>query len=324
MRLLRKYYLLPLLLFTAISSCKKENNEPVIRSDFIVAGYLPAWAMETVDYEVAGRLDILYFFSIAPDENGDFYIAPGISDQLSALKGTINPDRTRIFIVVGGYYESETIFPMMQDEAKRASYIHELVTFCRDNGLDGVDLDWEPFPFSISDADYLTLVGQMSDSLRANDLEFSIAMMISQYSTSAKMILLVDYINVMAYEIFDNDWNHIPMEMFEDYANRHISAGIPASKMIMGVPYFGRRPYREGDTSPLYLTYRHIVELATPPPDADRYLEYSYNGIDLVRKKTRYLMNGNYAGIMSWEVSQDAPYNSGYSLTRTIMEETIK
>jgi GH18 family chitinase len=40
-----------------------------------------------------------------------------------------------------------------------------------------------------------------------------------------------------------------------------------------------------------------------------------------VRKKTRYLVNGNFAGIMAWEISMDAPYNSGYSLTRSIVEE---
>lgn len=324
MTLLYKYCLLLFLLSAVLHSCKKENNNPESGNDFIVAGYLPAWGMDAVDFEVAGHLDILYFFSLAPDENGEFYAIPEISEYLTALKGTLHRDRTRLYIVVGGYWESETIFPMAKDAEKRASYIHELVSFCRENGLDGVDLDWEPYPFSISDEEYLALAGQMSDSLRANNLEFSIAMMISQYNTSAKLILLVDYINVMAYEIFDDEWNHIPMDMFEDYAGRHISAGIPAGKMIMGVPYFGRRQYREGDTSPTFLTYRRIVELASPAPGQDTYLSYAYNGIDLVRQKTRYLMNGNYAGIMSWEISQDAPYNSGYSLTRAIIEEVGK
>ncbi|MEZ4999740.1 MAG: glycoside hydrolase family 18 protein [Bacteroidales bacterium] len=148
----------------------------------------------------------------------------------------------------------------------RGRYIHELVSYCTENGIDGVDLDWEGYPQSIDDDDHLALVNQMSDSLRSSALSFSVALMLSQYDLCSRMIGSVDHFNIMGYETFDENGDHVPFEMLEWYLNKYLSAGVPASKIVMGVPCFARRQYIEGDTSPLYLTYRQIVNLISTSP----------------------------------------------------------
>ena len=321
---LRRFLLIILFTIAALPSCKKETPLPADEGDFIIAGYLPYWGMEDVDFTIIQHLDILYFFSIAPDENGNFEVAPGIIDDINILKALIDASHTKLFIVVGGWYESETIFPMALDQAKRAAYISDLVNFCKQNGIDGVDLDWEGYPVSIVDSDHLRLVEDLSYALHGNGLDFTVAMMLSKYDLSAQMLNYVDYINVMGYESFDNEGNHMPMSMFEDYLGKFTNAGVYPGKIIMGVPYFGRRPYVEGDTSPRYLTYRAIVNAISPAPSVNRYGLYAFNGIDLVVQKTGYLLSGNYAGIMAWELSQDVDYNSAYSLTRAIVNKAGK
>jgi hypothetical protein len=92
----RKYCLCILLTFAILYSCKKDEIPRESINDFIVAGYLPSWGMDIFDMEVAGHLDILYYFSIAPDENGTFTANPGIYDNLSLLRATLHPDKTRI------------------------------------------------------------------------------------------------------------------------------------------------------------------------------------------------------------------------------------
>lgn len=306
---------------TTLLSCSRYEPKPAGNEDFIVAGYLPSWGMENVDYSIIDHLDILYFFSIAPDNEGNFYVPGGITDNISYLRGIINPGKTRLFLVVGGWYESETIFPMALDPVKRSAYLHDLVNYCTDNGIDGVDLDWEGYPQSINDDDHLALVSEMSDSLQSAGLRFSVALMLSQSDLCKKMLGKADHFNIMGYETFDENGDHMPFDMFQWYLDKYLSAGIPASRIVMGVPYFARRQYVEGDTSPLYLTYKQIVSLISPYPSVNRYGPYAFNGIDLIRQKTRYLLNGNWGGIMAWEISQDTQYSSIYSLTHAIINE---
>lgn len=125
----------------------------------------------------------------------------------------------------------------------------------------------------------------LSDSLRANGLLFSVALVPSQVVFSSGIHPMVDYINVMSYGILDEEGNQVPLAMFEDFTYEHVYAGIPREKIIMGVPFYGKRPYKEGDTSPRTYTYRHIVEMAHPLPDNNNFGLYSFNGRTLIKKR---------------------------------------
>ncbi len=311
------YFSLSLILLLAWACTEKETEH--IQNDLIIAAYLPHWGMESVDMNSLQYLDILYYFSLAPDQDGLFIVPEGRISDLNIIKARIRSDAL-LFIVLGGWYESETIFPMFADPDKRADYVSQLVQFCIENEIDGVDLDWESYPVNVPTQDRSILTSMMSDSLRANGLFFSIAMAPSDVVFSAGIHPLVDFINVMSYGFMDENGNQVPLTMFEDYTYEHVYAGIPKDKIIMGVPFYAKRPYKEGDTSPRTYTYSTIVDMAHPPPSVNNYGAYSFNGRTLIKSKTSFLIQNDIGGIMAWELSQDVSLSSPYSLFDAILD----
>ncbi|MEE4214241.1 MAG: glycoside hydrolase family 18 protein [Bacteroidales bacterium] len=311
-------YLFFFIIILISAACSKEENE-YPDNDLLIAAYLPYWGMDEVDLNSLQHLDILYYFSLAPDEDGLFEVPEGRISDINIIKGRLRSDAL-LFIVLGGWYESETIFPMFEDPAKRANYISQLVNFCLEHNIDGVDLDWEDYPWYIPPQDRSILTSQMSDSLRANGLFFSLALVPSQVTFSAGIHPAVDYINVMSYGVLDAQGRQVPLSMFQDYTYEHLYAGIPREKIIMGVPFYGKRPYREGDSSPRAYPYRYIVEMAHPLPDENSYGLYSFNGRTLIKQKTSFLIDNDIGGIMAWELSQDVTLGSPYSLFDAILD----
>lgn len=315
---MKKLYISISLILVLAWACTEKKTE-YTENDLIIAAYLPHWGMDNVDMNILRHLDILYYFSVAPDHDGLFIVPEGMISDLNIIKSHIRSDAL-LFIVLGGWYESETIFPMFEDPVKRSYYVGQLVHFCLEHDIDGVDLDWEDYPVAVPVQDRSMLTSMMSDSLRSNGLFFSIAMAPYEVAFSSGIYPLVDYINVMSYGFMDEYGNQVPLSMFEDYTYAHVNAGIPKDKIIMGIPFYAQRPYKEGDTSPRTYTYRTIVEMAHPLPDVNNYGPYSFNGRTLIKDKTSFLIKNDIGGIMAWELSQDVALGSPYSLFDAILD----
>lgn len=315
---MRKLALTLSIVLVLVWSCTRD--EPlIVDNNLVVAAYLPYYGMDNVDLNSLRYLDILYYFSLAPDQEGLFTVPSYILPDLNTIKSNLDDDAL-LFIVLGGWYESETIFPMFEDPEKRGDYISQLVQFCLDNDIDGVDLDWEDYPVSVPAGDRSILTTMLSDSLRSYGLMFSVAMAPYEVAFSGGIHPAVDYINVMTYGFMDDQGNQVPLLMFEDYTFQHINAGIPREKLIMGVPFYAKRPYDPDDTSPRTYTYRAIVEMAHPLPHLNRYGKYSFNGRNLMKDKTSFLIDNEIGGIMAWELSQDVALGSPYSLFDAILD----
>lgn len=310
-------------IFVLLSACT-DKKTGIPENDILVAAYLPHWGIDNADMTVLPYLDHLYYFSIAPDQQGEFFIPEGMTEDIELIKTYTEGTETLLFLVLGGWYESETIFTMFEDPSLRQDYVDRLTSFCLDNGINGVDLDWESYPLTVRPQDHSVLINMLSQSLRANGLLFSIAMAPSNATFSASVSNLVDYINVMSYGFFDDEGNQVPLWMFKDYTNLHLDAGIPRDKLIMGVPFYAKRPYAEGDDSPRTYTYASIVDMAYPPPASNNYGRYSFNGRYLIKDKTSFLIENSIGGIMAWELSQDVDLSSPYSLMDAILEEAGK
>lgn len=331
---MKQYHILYLFIVLSVlfSSCDKseieliddqpeEQKPPIVDGpELFVAGYLPHYGINRFDLEAINHLDRIYYFSVAPDTLGNFEMEDLHSENIKTLKNKVKGTQTELFIVIGGWYESETIFAMAANESKRTAYADSLVQFCIENDLDGIDLDWESYPRAVPEADYVALVNVLSDKLHANNLLFTIAVAASHVQLSAKFKDKADQINIMSYGVLDDNGNQVPMSMLNTWLNKFDQAGIPRSKLIVGVPFYGKRPYNANDSSSRAVTYSYIVEKSSPAYDDNKYGQYSYNGRSLMHSKTKYLRENSYYGIMSWELSQDVEYNSRYSLLKSIIE----
>ncbi len=315
--------LYPIILILFLFSCSEDEIpqiEPEPEADeLFVAGYLPYYGMERVDFKMFRNLDRLYYFSISPDTLGNYRMPENHQQNIDLLNSELSGLNTELFIVIGGWYESETIFPMAASQSKREEYVSSLINFCLANNIDGVDLDWEAYPTKVPQTNYLALINLLSVELKKNNLKFTVAVAASHHNLSALFIDKVDQLNIMSYGILDDNGNQVTMTQLTGWLQKYDDAQIPRSKMIVGVPFYGKRPYVSGDTSPRAILYSYIVNQSSPGQFVNKYKNYGFNGRALMQRKTEYLRKYNYYGIMAWELSQDTPYNSDYSLLKSIV-----
>jgi GH18 family chitinase len=285
---------------------------------FIVAGYLANYSFANFHFEALPYLDRIYYFSVCPSETGDFVYTQNDSIFLSSLSSKLT--RQQLYLVIGGWTQSQNIPLMAASQDKRTAYINSVVAFCKRMHIVGVDLDWEDYPSVVNDNLFVKLAQELSIALHKNNIAFTVAL-----GVSAKKIQLakqienyVDEINVMSYGKFDAAGNQAPMNLFETWLNDYVKAGIKKEKLIVGVPFYGKRLPDAQDHSRPSLTYAEIVANTHPDFAINNYGKYAYNGASMIAAKTNYLSANGYKGIMSWELSQDLPPASDSSLLRII------
>ena len=167
---MRQHQIILLLLLLSVFSCRKPGTPSPERSDIIIAGYLPYYGMSKVDLAITRRLDHLYYFSTAPDDDGRFYMEASKTSDIDELNNYLDRFDTKLFLVVGGWYESENIHLMASDPLLRADYIEQLIDYCLINNIEGVDLDWESYPVTVNENDFRSLVIELSAALKDEGL----------------------------------------------------------------------------------------------------------------------------------------------------------
>ena len=107
-------------------------------------------------------------------------------------------------------------------------------------------------------------------------------------------------------------------EQFVKDGEAAVAYGIPKNKLVMGVPFYG-------STGSLIAAYCDFVNdgLATTNEDTYTYKgnTYTFNSIETIRKKARYVCEEDYAGIMSWDLATDIDITNNKSLLKVIKEE---
>ncbi|NOR74791.1 MAG: hypothetical protein GQ525_06495 [Draconibacterium sp.] len=108
--------LYPFIIILFLFPCSKDkipHIEPeTVVGELFVAGYLPYYGIDRVDFKMFRNLDRLYYFSILPDTLGNYRMPENHHQNIDLLNSELSGLNTELFIVIGGWYESETIFPM--------------------------------------------------------------------------------------------------------------------------------------------------------------------------------------------------------------------
>lgn len=326
MRQTFKYIIWATVMVAFLVSCNKDKDEIVeefrpVNKDFLIAGYIPYYSFDRFDLDALKKLHRVYYFSVAPDTEGNFVYSAADVSNLQTLTNNFTGESKEVFLVIGGWYESENIHAMAEDESKRKKYAEDIADFCEEHDLDGVDLDWESYPQKVNDANYISFVKELYTELHPRNLKFTIAVAVSHAQRTAGLLDYVDQINVMSYGILDENGNQATFAQMLEWLALYKQNNIPSEMIIYGVPFYGKRPYDAEDTSPRAITYRSIVGEISPSSGMNKHGKYGFNGRTLMKDKTRYLMENNYGGIMSWELTQDVEVASDFSLLKAIYEE---
>ncbi|MCC7264904.1 MAG: glycoside hydrolase family 18 protein [Candidatus Latescibacteria bacterium] len=264
----------------------------------LVTGYLPDYRV--ADYAPAAKagIDVLVLFS------AEATVAGGL--DLSRLPGPAR-ERARqikmqqgclLLLSVGGWDRSAAFPALAADAAARGRFAAGLVEFCREEGFDGVDLDWEHPKDQREGEDFALLLGEISRAFAPAGLQLSSALAPWQDLPAAAYQHL-DRIHLMSY---DNPGRHSTYEAAVADVQRLLDRGVPAAKIWLGVPFYGRKP----EAFDQALTYAQLLAQFNPDPEVDEAGGYYFNGPRTLQRKARFARDGGLGGIMVWELGQDA------------------
>lgn len=308
--------LLAIVLFFGIVSCKKNSDkdpepepEPGPPIDIRVAGYLYSdnfWK-DNLHTDLSLLTDLNLAF-INPDEEGNFSINSNVADLISQA----HTKNVRVYASVGGAGAPPHMKELVKP-AKRSALVTNIINLVDQYNFDGVDVDLEG---DFITEDYAGFISELSAALKADDKLMTAALAtwngdVIHDSTLAKY----DFINVMSYDATgpwdpSNPGPHSPYEMAVADANYYIqSRHIDPKKILVGLPFYG---YRFAAGSAESVLYKDIVSAYPGAEDKD-IVDASgggkiyYNGIPTIQKKAKLAAELNAAGVMIWEINQDAP-----------------
>ncbi|XP_047468523.1 chitotriosidase-1-like [Penaeus chinensis] len=263
----------------------------------------------------------------------------------------------KLLLALGGWTDSRSdkYSRLVSEPQRRAAFVSHVVSFLQEYGFDGLDLDWEYPGYQSSPQDregFRLWVEELRAAFSPRGLLLTAAVsarksVIDQGYDVPAVAKALDQIHLMSYD-FHGSWerrvaHHAPLfpapgqekELSADFAVRHwIKRGAPASKLVLGVPFYGRswtlagadassgapasgagRPGPLLKTSGMMSFYEiclaHVrygwpkVQHRDGPHLTLMDQWVAYDDVDEVVKKAQYSRRLGLAGVMVWDTSMD-------------------
>ena len=345
--------LLPSLIFAAPKAQAEIIAYVFVKDHVIQPGEIAAAKLTRVNYAFANLQNGQIVEGFAHDAEN--------FAALNALKHE-NPN-LKVLVSVGGWTWSGNFSDMAITRESRKIFIESVVNFVTRYNLDGLDIDWE-YPGMIGDnnrfrpedkAHYTAILKELrkrfdqEETKTHKHLITSIATGASsdflEHTQMKKVQKYVDSVNLMAYDYYEPDSDKItghhaplftnPTDPKGISADRSIQeyekAGVPAKKIVLGVPFYGHvwgevadvshGLFQPGKQVPnVYANFGNIADTMlnagfTRYWDSTASAPYLYNAatrtfvsyedVQSLELKAHYVITHKLAGVMFWDYSGD-------------------
>jgi len=264
-----------------------------------IVGYFPYWESGDVDSIDYSKLTDIIYFHIWPNADGTLDTSAVNINDLNTLTDNAHAIGVKVLIAVGGWGVSNGFPAMAADPTARANFISNIADYIFANNLDGVDIDWETSINSAKINNQDILLSDLSNTLQPMGKLVTVAANGEVVELKSSATNSVDWVNVMAY---DMNWGNAEHSTFADAKaalQRYENEGIPKEKLSLGIPFYGR------DNNTNAIKYEDAVSSCNPLPSENYCDGYFFNGIDLVKQKSQFVLDNGYNGVMVWNLGQD-------------------
>ena len=312
----------------------------VAESDRVVVAYVTSWSRVIPDPFCMTHIN--YAFGHVNDTyDGVRVDNPQRLKDMTALKKT-NPD-LKVMLSIGGW-GSGRFSEMASEGDRRKAFAEDCLRVVEEFDLDGIDLDWE-YPTSSAagissspkDTDNFTkLMKELRRTLGQGRLLTLASAASAQYIDFKAIEPYVDFVNIMAYDMAVAPRHHsalyesgISGGMTSDKAVKaHIAAGMPAGKLVLGMPFYGRggryfasfNDYKHIKTDSLTVQKWDPESMVPYIADKDGNLLLGYDNPRSLRIKCEYALDKGLKGAMYWDYDGD---NKDGDLRKTVAKSIL-
>ena len=351
----------------ALSFCQQETSKETIEASASkkeIIGYVPGFRglldekdidankLTIINYAFVDVKDSLAWLTNLETDSVNFR-------KLNYLKKD-NPD-LKIVISIGGWSWSENFSDAVLPASSREKFAKSGTKIVADYNLDGIDIDWE-YPglkgednvFRDEDKENFTL---MFEAIR-KELDALAVTTGKKYIVSTALPCFprlfevtnmgdvakhIDFVNIMAYDFYvagDTVGHHSNLYPSENYEKEnsadkavktYIEQGVPADKLVLGLPFYGRSWTMKSSDNLGILRPRDevmrgggftfIKDSLMAKPEFVRYWDDAakspylfnaennqlvvYDDESSVKLKCEYVNDNGLAGIMFWQYASD-------------------
>ena len=323
-----------------LAFCACASPSEVAENDSVVVAYVTSWSDVIPDPFCMTHIN--YAFGHVNDTfDGVRVDNPQRLKDMVALK-KVNPD-LKVMLSVGGW-GSGRFSEMAMDRKLRRSFADDCLRVVKEFGLDGIDIDWE-YPtspaagisYSPEDTGNFTMLMKDLRQVLGDSLLLTFASAASaEYVDFTAVEPYVDFVNIMAYDMATAPKHHsalyeseISGGMTSDKAARaHLAAGMPAHKLVLGMPFYGRGSGRYADFNDFKDIKKDIEayeiwdEKAQVPyiADTDGTLIVGYDNPRSLKIKCGYIKANGLRGAMYWDYDGD---DADGTLRKTVAREIL-
>lgn len=284
--------------------------------------------------------------------------AYGCVKQLYILKK--NNRNLKVLLSIGGWSYSSNFAAAANTSTTRANFAKTAVTLMKDWGFDGIDIDWEYPANDVQAGNFVLLLQAVRNAMDsyassyANNYHFLLTVASPAGSSNygvmhlSAMDAYLDAWHMMAYD-YAGSWSTKSGHQANLYPSTsnpnstpfntnsavvgYIKAGVPNSKIVMGMPIYGRsfestsglgQPFNgigDGSWEAGVWDYKVLPRAgAAVEYDSEAGASYSYDSsshelisydtVNSVVAKSIYIQARGMGGAMFWEVSADGNGNA--------------